>query len=272
MRVTCRPVKLRCRRQVTWLTADRCREHGAFPQSGTSFGRFGHVHHSGHVSPVAQCAHGSGVTGRCGRGHAGASWSVGARCTVWWYEWTARWTWTCIGGDRVATDGENGAGVRSVLRALDLLALFDDRHQHRTIRELTEHSGLAKSTVLRLVGTLEQRGLLWSRPDGRIGVGPGLLRWAGLARTAWQVPDEVRQIMRELVAETAETANLYVRSDVARVCVAQEEGPQNLRHVLNVGDELPLWAGAAGRALLLGADDALLRRVAAASPQGARPE
>ncbi|MFC7327067.1 IclR family transcriptional regulator [Marinactinospora rubrisoli] len=169
----------------------------------------------------------------------------------------------------MGTTGEQDSGVRSVLRALDLLALFDERHQHRAVRELTEHSGLAKSTVLRLVGTLEQRGLLWTRPDGRIGIGPGLLRWAALARTTWRIPEEVRQVMRELVAETAETVNLYVRSDIGRVCVAQEEGPQNLRHVLNVGDELPLWAGAAGRVLLLGADDALLRRVAVASPQGA---
>ncbi|GAA3743896.1 DNA-binding IclR family transcriptional regulator [Spinactinospora alkalitolerans] len=170
----------------------------------------------------------------------------------------------------MAADSETESGVRSVLRALDLLALFDERHQRRSIRELTDHSGLAKTTVLRLVATLEQRGLLWTRPDGRIAVGPGLLRWAGLARAAWQVPEAVRQVMRELVAETAETVNLYVRSDAARVCVAQQEGPRNLRHVVNVGDELPLWSGAAAKILLIGCDDALLRRVAAASPHGAR--
>ncbi|GAB3213818.1 IclR family transcriptional regulator [Marinactinospora thermotolerans] len=167
-------------------------------------------------------------------------------------------------------DDETDGGVRSVLRAVDLLALFDERHQSRSIRELTEGSGLAKTTVLRLVHTLELRGLLWSRPDGLIAAGPGLLRWAGLARAAWQVPEPVREVMRELVAETAETANLYVRGDATRVCVAQQEGPQNLRHVVAVGDELPLWAGAAARVLLIGCDDALLRRVAAASPFGAR--
>jgi DNA-binding IclR family transcriptional regulator len=170
----------------------------------------------------------------------------------------------------VVTDGDADTGVRSVVRALDVLAQFDERHQRRTIRELTDGSGLAKTTVLRLVGTLERRGLLWTCPDGRIGVGPGLLRWAALARAAWEVPEAVRQVMRELVAETAETANLYVRTDASRVCVAQEEGPHALRHIITVGAELPLWAGAAARVLLVGADDALLRRVAAASPDGAR--
>ncbi|MFC3994878.1 IclR family transcriptional regulator [Nocardiopsis sediminis] len=170
----------------------------------------------------------------------------------------------------MATESDADPGVRSVLRALDLLALFDEHNQRRTIRELTDASGLAKTTVLRLVGTLEHRGLLWTRPDGRIAVGPGLLRWAGLARTAWRVPEVVRQVMRELVAETAETAHLYVRSDAARVCVAQEEGPHALRHIVNVGDEFPLWAGAAAKVLLADGDDALFRRVAAASPHGAR--
>ncbi|GLU48495.1 IclR family transcriptional regulator [Nocardiopsis ansamitocini] len=165
-------------------------------------------------------------------------------------------------------DTEPDGSVRSVLRALDLLALFDEEHQRRSIRELTTLSGLAKTTVLRLVGTLEQRGLLWARPDGQIGVGPGLLRWSRLAQAAWQLPEAVRTVMRGLVAETAETVNLYVRSDAVRLCVAQQDGPQKLRHVVNVGDEMVLWGGAASKVLLAQADDALLLRVAALSPHG----
>ncbi|MFC9227145.1 helix-turn-helix domain-containing protein [Streptomyces hygroscopicus] len=45
-----------------------------------------------------------------------------------------------------------------MLRTPDLLALFDESHRSRTVRELTDASGPAKSTVVRLVATLEQRG------------------------------------------------------------------------------------------------------------------
>ncbi|WP_433701239.1 IclR family transcriptional regulator [Nocardiopsis sp. CA-288880] len=164
--------------------------------------------------------------------------------------------------------GDADGSVRSVARALDLLDLFDETHQAHTVRELTERTGLAKTTVLRLVGTLEQRGLLWTRPDGRVGVGPGLLRWARLAHAVWRVPEAVRAVMRELVADTAETVNLYVRADAVRVCVAQEEGPQRLRHVVNTGDEMVLWGGSASKVLLIGAPESLLLRVSAASPHG----
>lgn len=158
------------------------------------------------------------------------------------------------------------SGVRSVIRALDLLGLFTEDRAYWTIRELTEASGLAKTTVLRLVATLELRGLLWSDGVGRITAGPGLLRWSNLARSTWQLPEPARRVMRDLADTCGETVNLYVRGDVCRVCVAQEEGPQNLRHVVRVGDELPLWAGAASRVLLAGADDGLLAAVVERSP------
>ncbi|MQA11793.1 MAG: helix-turn-helix domain-containing protein [Pseudonocardiaceae bacterium] len=158
------------------------------------------------------------------------------------------------------------SGVRSVLRALDLLALFTEEHARWTIRDLTEASGLAKTTVIRLVTTLERRGLLWSSGTGHITVGPGLLRWSTLARSTWQLPEQARQQMRALSEECGETVNLYVRSNVRRVCVAKHEGAQHLRHVVRVGDELPLWSGAASWVLLADADDELLAAIVADAP------
>ena len=74
--------------------------------------------------------------------------------------------------------------------------------------------------------------------------------------------------MRELGAKHRETVNLYVLRDTSRVCVAQQESPRPLRHVVQVGDELPLWAGASAKVLLSDATDALLARVARRSPDG----
>ena len=144
---------------------------------------------------------------------------------------------------------EDDGAVRSVLRAFDLLALFTERRRTWAVKDLTAASGLAKTTVLRLVATCEQRGLLWTRPDGRVTVGPGMLRWAQLANTAWQLPEPVRQVLRDVAREHGETVSLYVRSTEVLVCVAQEEGSRAIRHVGHAGDELPLGCGAAGRVL-----------------------
>ncbi|WP_410645211.1 IclR family transcriptional regulator [Amycolatopsis sp. lyj-346] len=144
---------------------------------------------------------------------------------------------------------EDDGGIRSVLRAFDLLALFTEHRRTWAVKDLTAASGLAKTTVLRLVATCEQRGLLWTRPDGRITVGPGMLRWAQLANTAWQLPEPVREVLRELARDCGETVSLYVRSNAVLVCVAQQEGSRAIRHVGRAGDELPLRCGAAGEVL-----------------------
>ncbi|RKT87384.1 DNA-binding transcriptional regulator, IclR family [Saccharopolyspora antimicrobica] len=165
--------------------------------------------------------------------------------------------------------GEGGEGVRSVLRALDLLALFDETHRSRTVRELIDATGLPKSTVVRLVATLEQRGLLWTRGDGRLAPGAGMLRWAQLAQDAWQLPAEAVECLRNLSEESGgESSRIYIRQGVSRLCVAQHEGTQQLRHVVRIGEAMPLWAGASGHVLLAGSSPEDLRGVAAAAGRG----
>lgn len=155
-------------------------------------------------------------------------------------------------------------GVRSVQRAVDLLALFDTEHPARTVRELVDETGLAKSTVVRLVHTLERCGLLWSRGDGRVVPGPGLLRWAELAKSTWQLPESALAVMKRLSeASGGEAVHLYVRQQGARVCIARHEGTRTLRHVVRVGEEMPLWSGAASHVLLSRAERADVEEVAA---------
>ncbi|MFD6424896.1 IclR family transcriptional regulator [Streptomyces sp. NPDC060198] len=165
-------------------------------------------------------------------------------------------------------DSEQGqGGVRSVRRALDILSLLTEDQPVVPLRTIVEATGLAKTTVVRLVQTLEQSGLLWSTDAGYT-AGPGLWRWAHLAHGSWELPPETVKLLRELADRRGETANVMIRRDIHRVCVAQQESPQPLRHVVRVGDELPLWAGASSKVLLGGASDALLTRIALDSPHG----
>jgi DNA-binding IclR family transcriptional regulator len=159
--------------------------------------------------------------------------------------------------------------VRSVQRALDILSLLTEHRPMVTTREIVEATGLAKTTVIRLVQTLEQSGLLWATSNGFM-AGPGLWRWAHLARRSWELPQETQRMMRDLAARQRETVNVYVARDIYRVCIAQQESPQPLRHVVHVGDELPLWGGASAKVLLRDASPTLLTRIARSSPYGER--
>ena len=164
-------------------------------------------------------------------------------------------------------EDSSASGVRSVQRALDILSLLTEERPSITVREVVAATGLAKTTVIRLIQTLEQMGLLWATTSGYM-AGPGLWRWAHLARSSWELPPETKRMMRDLAAKDRETVNVYVARDIVRVCIAQQESPQPLRHVVHVGDELPLWAGASAKVLLRNATPALLERVARSSPYG----
>ena len=97
-------------------------------------------------------------------------------------------------------------GVRSVQRALDILSLLTEQRPTVSIRDIVEATGLAKTTVIRLVQTLEQSGLLWGTASGYM-AGPGLWRWAHLARRSWELPAETQRMMRELADRQRETVS-----------------------------------------------------------------
>ena len=168
------------------------------------------------------------------------------------------------------------SGVRAVSRALDVLQAFTPERTSLSIGELVTASGLPRTTVLRLVETLVAERMLQHVAGGRVAVGTRLIRWGAFAAAAWTVPEATAARMAELAAETGETVSLYVRSGTTRVVVAQSPSPHSLRHVVQVGDELPLWKGAAGMVLLssvapeeLGAEVAALAAAVAGSGAGA---
>jgi DNA-binding IclR family transcriptional regulator len=79
-----------------------------------------------------------------------------------------------------------------------------------------------------------------ARGDGRLTPGAGRLRWARLAREACQLPPEAAEALRELPVDSGgESSRIYVRQDTSRVCVAQPEGTQQLRHVVRIGEAIP---------------------------------
>lgn len=164
-----------------------------------------------------------------------------------------------------AAPGHDG-GVRSIQRALDVLALFDEQHPTRSVRDVVAATGLPKTTTVRVLATLEARGLVARVADTTYTCGPALLRWVRLAERLWQVSPEARAEMRALVARCGETVNVYVRQGVQRISIAQEEGTATVRSVVAVGEPMPLGRGATAKVLLSGAPDDLVATLAESDP------
>ncbi|WP_052371328.1 IclR family transcriptional regulator [Amycolatopsis taiwanensis] len=159
--------------------------------------------------------------------------------------------------------GKSDAGVRSIGRAVSILELFDAEHPSRTLREIVSLTGLPKTTVVRVLATLETLDLVADKGESTYGLGTGFLRWVDLARSLWEVSADVRRVMAELVDACGETVNIYVRRDRSRISIAQVEGSSTVRSVVKVGVPYSLMTGAGAKILLSGTPEPVLRALLA---------
>ncbi len=136
--------------------------------------------------------------------------------------------------------------VAAVDRALSLLGCFDAEHDRLTLKQLAERTGLYKSTILRLAGSLEASGYLNRLDDGSFSLGPTLWRLGSIYRKRFNFAETIRPVLRKLAETTHESASFYIRDGETRVCLFRQNGPQSIRHHLDEGAQLPLEQGAAG--------------------------
>ena len=139
--------------------------------------------------------------------------------------------------------------VEAVERALSVLEAFCEGEEELTLAALARKTGLYKSTILRLAGSLERFGYLRRGATGRYRLGPSLWRLGALYRRGFELGEQIRPELRRLVEATGETASFYVREGDERVCLYRLNSPQPIRHHLDEGVRLPLDRGAAGRIL-----------------------
>ncbi|MBZ9606007.1 IclR family transcriptional regulator [Phyllobacterium chamaecytisi] len=136
--------------------------------------------------------------------------------------------------------------VEAVERAIALLQCFEEPGEALTLSVLSQRSGLYKSTILRLAGSLLHTGFMDKGADGRYLLGPELRRLGELSRSKFTLEALIRPVLRHLTTITQETASFYVRDGDERVCLYRENSPRSARHHLEEGTRHPLDHGAAG--------------------------
>lgn len=155
-------------------------------------------------------------------------------------------------GDDVEERGK--LTVRAVERALDILMCFTEQYE-MSLTELAARVNLNKSTVHRLLTTLEERGFVLRNGDKyRLGY-----RVWELSANLTQVSDAAQLLLPEMEAlrdRLGETVSLYVRDGSDRIRIQAVQSNQAIRRVAPVGARLPLFVGASSKVLLAFADPA----------------
>lgn len=134
------------------------------------------------------------------------------------------------------------------------------------LRQVSDATGLSRSTAHRIVKCLMEERLLDYDDDSRRYVIGGLVSELGLAAASRQ--HEIvrwRPLVDKLARQCGTTAYLIGRSGHETVCLYKAEGSSVLRAIpVEVGQRRPLGVGAAATALLAATSDADIERVLAA--------
>ncbi|MFD2753980.1 IclR family transcriptional regulator [Comamonas terrae] len=152
--------------------------------------------------------------------------------------------------ESVADENAAPGGVAAVDRALSVLAAFRDGDVALGLAELAERTRLYKSTVLRLLASLEHGGWVVRQDDGRYAVGPAVARLHAVYAQSFSLDKLVMPALRALVQATGESAAYHVRQGRDRLCLYRVDSPHPVRDHARVGDLLPLGKGAGGRVLV----------------------
>lgn len=140
--------------------------------------------------------------------------------------------------------------VRAVERALDILICFTT-DTDLGLTEISSKIGLHKSTVHRLLTTLEEKGFITRNPATekyRLG-----MRIWELAANQSQEDDPAHILLPEMERlrdQLEETVSLYLRDGKERIRIQAVQSNQAIRRVAPVGMRAPLSVGASSKVLL----------------------
>jgi len=134
---------------------------------------------------------------------------------------------------------------------LDILLLFQDGKERKSIDEISQALDLPKSTAYRLVRILQESGLLEKAGSAHYQLGVTFLK---LSRVALNSNRDIRLMalpgMKRVAEAVAESVSLMRLMNRQVVCIESIEGQHALRVSIEQGRTQLLHAGASSRVLL----------------------
>lgn len=130
-------------------------------------------------------------------------------------------------------------GVASANRALSVLTCFRQGDDRLSLAEIARRTGLVKSTILRLITSLEEAGLIL-RVDDSYQLGSEIVRLHSIYSASMGLDKIIMPVLRDLAEETQETAAFYTEQNGQRFCQFRVNSPLALRLDIAPGSFRPM--------------------------------
>lgn len=155
--------------------------------------------------------------------------------------------------------------MKSLVKSIQLLKLFTSEKAEWGISDMVRELGYHKSSVQRIVDTLEAEGFLARAiQEKRIyRLGPEILFLGNVAEFNLDIRSIARPLMAQLVDRVHETSYLCIVDQCRCLYIEKIECSQPIRMTHSLGERNPMHCTGVGKALLIGMTNEEIDRVIA---------
>lgn len=151
--------------------------------------------------------------------------------------------------------------VDAVVKALGILDCFSKHEPELSLNQFCEKTGLYKSRIHRLCGTLIAIGYLVKTSRSNYRLGPKLLVLGKVYENTNSLRSIAEPFMQGLSAKTGQSTALFVLDGMQCICMAREVGSARLVYSITEGDNMILTPTASGRVLLAFGEEKFTEKV-----------
>ena len=155
------------------------------------------------------------------------------------------------------TDGRNDSqsasrtGTSALQNGIQVLGTFSREEPVLGVTEISRRVGLHKSTVSRILATLEENTIVERHPtNGRFRLGVGVIELASPMLANLDVRRLARPFLENLTHSTRETSGLVVWNQGTAVVVEQAASPRKVKHTIPLGTQFRGHANASVKVFL----------------------
>ncbi len=150
--------------------------------------------------------------------------------------------------------------IAVIERMMRVLEMFQGERE-LALATLAARSKMVKSSVYRILFTLERLGYVEKSAEGRYSIGSRMARFGEQVHPLSDLPGLAQPFMLDLVHKFQETINLAVLDGEEVLYIRVIESPHTFRFAAHAGIRSPLHSTALGKVLLATLPDAELQRI-----------
>ncbi len=152
--------------------------------------------------------------------------------------------------------------LSSVIKALEVLDFFTVEKPELSLAEISKHMGTHKSSVYRILRTLEAVDFLrWNSERGKYRLSPKLLELASRVLAQYDLLEVAGPSMGDLAARTGEIIHLSILDGYEIVYLEKKGAGQVLTVATRVGGRYPAYGSAMGKVLMAFLPEQQLQRI-----------